>query len=419
MLRVALIRMVYMGVMFLAGLVLSNLALPERFGAISLLILNASLLSLVTGLGTESMILFKVSNKHWSTSQGFRFAWRSILVQIFIFLLLELGSFFAFHTTLLSAESFNYFPIEALYFLGLVVVEKYLSLFYSVHQSKTPNRLLALVSFGYLSSLLLFYYFVDIDFVYILYLFALQSLIQGIVLAAAFGFSHLDNSNFESREFLSAIKLSSVVMITNVVQLFAYRIDFWLLNYFYGNTEVGLYAQANKFANLSWVIPNILAQLLMPRFAEMEKQRIKDVFCISFYSNIVVLLVTVACTLMFYLYYLKPEYCAGLPTFYYMLPGYFFWGSVIYFAAFYSSAGKFSYNLVGSIICLILISIADIILIPTYGIDGAALANSLVYSAVFVYYIIVLKRKSSFRIVDLLRPHKNALSNIIKFVGSE
>ncbi len=76
-----------------------------------------------------------------------------------------------------------------------------------------------------------------------------------------------------------------------------------------------------------------------------------------------------------------------------MLPGYFFWAAVIYVGAYFSWAGKFYYNLICSSLCFIVILIADLVLIPEYGIAGAAWANTIAYSLVFLFYIYLLVKE--------------------------
>jgi O-antigen/teichoic acid export membrane protein len=159
-----------------------------------------------------------------------------------------------------------------------------------------------------------------------------------------------------------------------------------------------------------------MAQLLLPKYADMDYDRRKEVFSVAFYFNLIILLATVLCTQLFYFYYLDPEYRTGLAAFYLMLPGYFFWGSVIYFGAFVSATGKFSYNLVGSTLCFTLILFTDIILIPLYGIEGAAFANSVCYIVIYFVYLYILTKKFHFRLNDLLWPHKKAFLNVVKFI---
>jgi hypothetical protein len=170
--------------MFAAGLVLSNLALPEHFGTISLLILNASLLSIVTGLGTDSIVLHKVSNGKWKGLKTVQFSWYAIIIQLILFFALEFSSLVFWNRTLLSNESSAYLFIDLIYFTGLVLTEKYLTLLYSFQNSRLANVSLAIVGFVYFLTLLLIYYFVDIDFSTVFYFFALQSFFQGIALVA-------------------------------------------------------------------------------------------------------------------------------------------------------------------------------------------------------------------------------------------
>ena len=419
MLKSALIRMIYLAIMFLANLVFSNLVLPERFGTVSLLILNAALLSIITGLGSDSIVLHKVSNNIWNTNKAVQFTWRVIAMQFILFWILELGSLQVWNKTLLSNEGYSYLMVEAIYFTGLLLAEKYLALLYSFQRSLIANVALFAIGLAYFIALLLFYYFIKADFIMVVYFFAWQSLAQGLILIFIFHVGTnltADKEKLNNKEFVAALKLSSVVMITNIIQLIAYRVDFWILQYFYGNYEVGIYAQANKFANLVWIIPNILAQLLIPKFALAAKNEVPKIFSGGFYLNLSGIIASVVCANFFYLFYLNTEYRTGLTAFYLMLPGYFFWASVIYFGAYFSWAGKFSYNLICSSCCFVLILIADLILIPRFGIEGAAWANTIAYTAVFILYIFILTKKYSFQWDELLLLRKKDLSMIIKFI---
>ena len=417
MLKGALTRFVYTALLFLASLVLSNLALPEKFGVLSILILNASLLTIITGFGIDSMVLYKLSNKLWNVSQAFRFVWFGIFLQAIIFGFLEAASWLVFHSTLLCHATPDYFVIEACYFIGLAVVEKYLSLFYSQNQSALVNRILATVASSYLLLLILFYYFVKVDWVYILYLFAFQSIAQAFALIVRFKPNDNIKTALQNREVFASLKISSIVMVTNVIQLLAYRLDFWLLNYFYGNYEVGIYAQANKFANFSWIVPGIVSQILIPRFASMKSSQTAEIFSIGFGFNFLIIILTTVLTWFFYFFYLNAEYQAGLTAFYMMLPGYFFWASVIYFANYFSAKGKFIFNLIGSLLCFVLVFVADLILIPRYGIQGAGMANTLAYTLVFMVYLFIFMKKESFGWNQLLLPRKKSFFNIFKMVS--
>ena len=409
-----------MSIMFIAGLILSNIALPERFGTISLLILNASLLSIITGLGTESIVLHKVTTGIWKVTKSLQFVWFGLLLQILLFVLLEFLSLHFWNKTLLSNDSADYLAIDIIYYLGLVISEKYMIMLYSFQKALLANLAMVSVAMVYMGGLFVLYYFLKTDFNTTFYFFAWQSFTQGFVLLLFFHFRHRlrDNEKLKRKELISAIGLSFIVMVTNIIQLAAYRLDFWILKYYYSNLEVGLYAQANKFANLIWIIPNVLSQLLITRFSFVEKGMMPKVFSAAFYINIVGVLFTVMATNLFYYWYLKSAYQAGLPAFYLMLPGYFFWAVVIYIAAYFSWEGKFINNLIGSSICFLIILCADLILIPEYGIKGAAWGNTIAYTLVFLLYLFFINKRFSISWKEFFLLQKNDFRRILKFVSA-
>lgn len=420
MLKTAFIRAAYMAVMFLAGIVLSNLALPERFGTISLLILNASLLSIITGFGSDSMAMHMVAQQKWSVSKAYQFTWRTVAFQVGLFVILEAFSFFIWKRTLLSFEGAEYLLIDAAYFVGLTVGEKFLALLYAFYKSALANIVVAAVASVYCILLLSLYYFVEAEFTTVLYLFALQSLLQGLALVVLFKMVHKssDTELLKHREFFSALKFSSIIVVTNIVQLLAYRVDFWLLQHYYSNYEVGLFAQANKFANLIWILPNIIAQLLIPQFSLLNKNEVTKTFGFGILTNVLLVVVSILLANLFYFYYLDVQYRMGLSAFYIMLPGYFFWAGVIYFGAYISWAGKFHYNFAGSVSCLIIIVVADFLLIPVFGIEGAAWANTITYSLVFIIYFLMLTTKFGFNSSDFWRWKDGDFAKLIKFIRS-
>jgi O-antigen/teichoic acid export membrane protein len=288
--------------MFIAGLILSNIALPERFGIISLLILNASLLSIITGLGTESIVLHKVARDKWKLLKTLQFVWYGILIQILLFLVLEFLSLHFLNRTLLSNQNVSYLAIDVFYFIGLVLSEKYMILLYSFNRTLLANIAMTLVAMAYTITLVFLYYIIKMEFVTALYCFALQSLVQGITLFVIFHLKNhsLDTERLKRSEFFAAIGLSFIVMTTNIIQLAAYRLDFWILKYFYSNYEVGLYAQANKFANLIWIIPNVLSQLLITKFSSIEKGFVPKIFSTAFYLNLMGVFFTIICKNIFF-----------------------------------------------------------------------------------------------------------------------
>jgi O-antigen/teichoic acid export membrane protein len=100
------------------------------------------------------------------------------------------------------------------------------------------------------------------------------------------------------------------------VQFFAYRADYWLINYFRSESELGIFSQANRFAQMLWVLPNILAAMLIPLIAAPggdfnEKGVIRLVRVIN-YSNILVIGIIMLIALLTYDLFLPASFSAGL-----------------------------------------------------------------------------------------------------------
>jgi len=75
-------------------------------------------------------------------------------------------------------------------------------------------------------------------------------------------------------------------------------------------------------------------------------------------------------------------------------------------AAFFGGRNQLHVNLWGSVLCLGVIGSLDLILIPVYGMRGAAIASSIGYSITGIYFLIQYAVRSGHSVLSLLLPHK-------------
>jgi O-antigen/teichoic acid export membrane protein len=411
MLQSVLYRVGYTAFTFIANIILANVLEPAYFGKISLLIVNASIISLLTGFGADGIVLHLLVNKKWNIKQSFLFIWIVLGLQTILFLLMQGVFNYIYHTTLLSQVPTQYLLFELLYFLGLIVTEKYLVFYYSTNKDRLVNILLLSVSLFYIALLILFQLQSLISYLTALKLLSAVSLTQLILIISIFHFA-IKPLQFEVvkwQEFTTVFRKSSIIMITNVIQLLAYRIDFWFVKLYHSDYALGLYAQANKLANLIWIIPNIISLLAIPKFNKLSKSDLSAFFRVVAVSNFILTFLTLIASQVLYQNILSKEYFQGISSFYLMLPGYFGWAMVIYFAAYFSWLGKFQYNLYASLACFLLIVLLDILLIPSYSINGAAISNTIVYLSILILYIFFYIKESNSSIFDFFILHKNDL----------
>ena len=399
-----------MGFNFLVGLFIAAVSGTETFGVISLMVVNAAVFSIVTGLGADSAIVWHGASQKLNSEKIFSFTFFSALFQVLLFLIFSLLFYRITSRLLLSQQPYyGFYFYELIYFSGLILIDKYTSLFYASSRMEICNKLLSGVTlFCMIGIILIRYKILDINLPPFS-LLCLTTFIQAVSLVILF---HSVNSRLRivrisTHDLRSLFHFSIVVFITNLVQFFAYRADYWLINYFRSESELGIFSQANRFAQMLWVLPNILAAMLIPLIAAPggdfnEKGVIRLVRVIN-YSNILVIGIIILVALLTYDLFLPASFSAGLFPLLLMIPGYYFFCINILLAAFFSSRRLLWVNLIGSSLCFIVIILADLILIPPFGIQGAAIADSIAYSAAAIFSILSFMRHTSFSFADLFR----------------
>jgi O-antigen/teichoic acid export membrane protein len=402
-----------MGFNFLVGLFIAAISGTETFGVISLMVVNAAVFSIVSGLGADSAIVWHGASQKLNSEKIFSFTFFSALFQVILFLIVSLLFYRMTSRLLLSQQPyFGFYFYELIYFSGLILIDKYTSLFYASHRMENCNKLLSGVTLVCMIVIVLIRYKILSINLPPFSLLCLTTFIQAVGLVILF---HSVNSRLRivrisTHDLRSLFNFSIVVFITNLVQFFAYRADYWLINYFRSESELGIFSQANRFAQMLWVLPNILAAMLIPLIAapggDFNEKGVMRLVRVINYSNFLVIGIIILTALLTYDLFLPASFSAGFFPLLLMIPGYYFFCINILFAAFFSSRRLLWVNLIGSSLCFIVIILADLILIPAFGIQGAAIADSIAYSAAAIFSVISFMRYTSFSFADLFRIRK-------------
>jgi Polysaccharide biosynthesis protein. len=148
LLRGFIFRVIFTGIGFLISLLIAKLAGASQFGTLSLIIVNAAFIHIITGLGTDAAIVWHgVAGTNYSRNKIFSFTVITAAIQLlFFYIIAILGYIFLGHTLLGGSYDLRIFFAEIVYFTGLVLMDKFLSLYYSQHEAKLCNKLLSIVS---------------------------------------------------------------------------------------------------------------------------------------------------------------------------------------------------------------------------------------------------------------------------------
>lgn len=395
LLRGFIFRVIFTGIGFLISLLIAKLAGASQFGTLSLIIVNAAFIHIITGLGTDAAIVWHgVAGTNYSRNKIFSFTVITAGIQLtFFYIIAILGYIFLGHTLLGGSYDLRIFFAEIVYFTGLVLLDKFLSLYYSQHEAKLCNKLLSIVSGIFLLVVLIIWAIQPILIVeFPIWIYSLFVFIPAFIIA--FFFIVKFNPAFKNitqEEMRSFSSFSFIVLITSIIQFVAFRADYWLISIYYDHVSVGVYAQASKFAQLLWIIPGVLAGLIIPALKN-EDQKLTDSkfisLCrVSFYFHIALTLLLIIAALIIYKFFLPSIYFDGFLSLLIMTPGYLIFTITTLLAAYFSANRLLKINLVGSVLCCILMIVLDLLLIPSLSYKGAAIANLISYSATTAYFI--------------------------------
>jgi len=417
-------RVSYQSLVFITGLFVARIAGPELFGIISLMIVNTAVFIILTDFGTGAAVIWHGAGNEIQPARLFSFAASSGAVQLFLFLAVEFVVIKISGRTLLTQQRFNssYFFDEIIYFLGLVLAEKYTSLFYGRGNAALANRTFSTITAFFLIIFILVYARV-IKGVHALDLFCSMFLALGVGEAIVFHvwIQRISFLKPAAEELKSLMSFSVIVFVANIIQFLAYRLDFWLIDHYYTAADVGIYAQSNRFAQLIWLLPIIISALLPPLMrgenSSFDDEAFLQLLRILNFITVVIVVSVIVIAIAFYHWFFQNEYSRGLSALLLMLPGYFLFATATLLAAWFSVKRLLKINLIGSCLCFVVILAADLILIPRNSLDGAGLANTIAYSITTLYFILQFRRHKSVAMKELFLCKKEDIIVIKRLIS--
>lgn len=195
---------------------------------------------------------------------------------------------------------------------------------------------------------------------------------------------------------------------------FTYRLDVFVVNYYFDPTQVGIYAVGVALSESLWQIPQAVAVALFPRTARTGAADataftcliLRQVLLISCVSAAVVALASpVAIPLVF-----GARFAPAVAVILWLLPGTVALGMGKVTAADLGGRGKTGYASLAGLAGFVATLVLDFALIPRWGIQGAAVASSLAYVAMGVVFLAALRHELKVGWRELLVPSRKELA---------
>lgn len=199
------------------------------------------------------------------------------------------------------------------------------------------------------------------------------------------------------RRFFSVLNLGLRGQLGNLATFFNYRLDVFIVNYFFDTTQVGLYAVGVLAAEGLWQIPHAAALALFPRTARTLNHGATQFTCI-----VIRQVLLVACVSGAALALLSPwviplvfgaRFVPSVSVIWWILPGTIALSVSKVICADLAGRGRPEFSSICAFLSLAVTVSLDLLLIPRMGINGAALASTAAYSVQTVLLGVFLKRQ--------------------------
>ena len=385
-------RVLNIGATFILTVLLSRLMGAAGYGLFSLIIVSTTIYNLISGFGAEAGITYHGAAGTFNTTKLLSFVFIIVIGQLGFLFLIGLIYKFIYHQNWFGM--YNLWPVIFI-FLSISLTDKYNALFYGYHKYSLSNKIIAIGNLLCLLAFMILYFFsTTINFQNYLELYAVINLLQAIFIVVTFHKTTrlpvvvVKPLRNEWKIFFS---YSLITALANFIQFLAYRVDYWILNYYKGEEALGVYSVAVKLVQFFWIIPVLFAGMLFPGTAakrnEFNEEAMRSLLRVMNSFNLITGVVTFFMINWFIPFFFGNEYAESTAAFQWLLPGIFLFCNTSVLAAYFAGKNLLTVNLITSLTGFAVIVLLDFLLIPGFGTQGAAISSSIGYSIATGYSI--------------------------------
>ncbi len=376
-----------------------------------------SLATLLLSGSYESAIVFFISKKEISTNKLFGLSLIWILVSAILLVLIGYTAFLCYP----AYKSNNLWLYGLMFIIGNLVVG-FMSSFFSANKDfKTPSLIGFVVNVLLMIAVavLLPSAWISPQQFWLLYFGCF--LIQGIILLWILlrqGEWSPSYSLPNSTELKKILHYLLVVFGCNLIMFACYRLDYWFVHQYCSLSLLGNYIQVSKLVQLFFILPGILAGVVFPLTAGGNKTQSNDT--IALLSRVLFTFYLIGCLILatigkwFFPWLFGEGFTQMYSAFLFYIPGILFFSALFTLTAYFAGSGRVMVNLKGAFIALILIGVGDILMVPTRGINGAAMVSSVGYLSYFLYVMNIYTKEHPTSMRSFLIMNKRDLS----FIGN-
>ena len=186
----------------------------------------------------------------------------------------------------------------------------------------------------------------------------------------------------------------------NLAEGLTTRLSYFLIQQSGGYGQVGLYDSGVKVSESVWHISNSVSFIAFNRVSKttdrhVQKRVTLQLFKLTFCALIIVMAIVCCIPEWVYTdYLLTPEFAGIRKVIFGLSWGIVAFGSNRIISHYFIGSGEIKYSAYCSVLGLAILLVAGIVLIPVYGVLGAAITSSIAYSGMLLFSIIVFMRQT-------------------------
>lgn len=204
----------------------------------------------------------------------------------------------------------------------------------------------------------------------------------------------------------------------NLFMFFNYRLDTFFVNFYNGPVDVGQYSTGVGVAELIWYIPNAISSALFPKSSSMSKDTSTRLTAQVCRQSLVVAAVLTALSALagplLIPFFYGIDFLPSVKPFLFLLPGIMGITLSKIISANLAGIGLPQYATYASGITVIITVILDILLIPPYGIGGAAIASTIAYLLSAALMVMWFSREANISWVEVVFIRKEDISMLVR-----
>jgi O-antigen/teichoic acid export membrane protein len=194
----------------------------------------------------------------------------------------------------------------------------------------------------------------------------------------------------------------------NILQLLNYRLDQYIVSAFVGLAGVGIYAVSASMTEAVFMLANAVALVLMPRLTSADDEDVRWMTPLATRNTMLIAaggaLVLAALAPFVLPAMFGSDYDRSVRALWLLLPGAVALTGSKVLTSYIFSRGRPLVNTGVTIASLAVTLVADLTLVPLWGVNGAAVASSLAYATHFAAALYAYRRMSGQPILEAVIP---------------